>query len=60
MLFDHDLCGAVQVAGAPVVAESLPRLQHVVDGGGAERLDRREAIEEPRVVGRDDLDSGLL
>ena len=57
----HDRPGRrVQVARPRVVARALPCLQHRVEVGGREGLDRREPVEEPPVV-RDGLgDAGLL
>src|SRR5690606_15312418 len=44
--------GAVEVAGAGVVAEPLPRLEHVVERRVGERGERREAL-DPALVVRD-------
>ncbi len=50
----------VEVAGAGVVARTLPDLEDPVERGGGERLDRRERDAEPLEV-RDRLgDAGLL
>ena len=50
----------VEVAGAGVVARSLPGLEDPVERGGGERLDRRERDQKPLEV-RDRLgDAGLL
>ncbi len=50
----------VEVAGAGVVARTLPDLQDPVERRDGERLDRREGVEEPIVVRRRLGDAGLL
>ena len=50
----------MQVAGAAVVAEPLPQLQHVLLVGGGEVGERREGGEEPLEVRDDGGDRGLL
>ena len=54
------LRAGMQVAGARVVAEPGPELQHVVERRGGERRDGREAREEARIVRSDRLHGGLL
>jgi len=57
---DNPVGGGVELAGTPVVAEPRPEAEHLVDLGGGERLDGREAGEEAAVIGGDHVDPGLL
>src|SRR5690606_8082495 len=54
------LRGAVEVPGTRVVAESLPRLQDVVERRLRQRLDGRERFDEPLEVRPRLLDARLL
>jgi hypothetical protein len=57
---DHGFGAGVQVAGTRVVAEPGPKLQHVVERCGGQSRDRREALEEARIVRSDRAHGGLL
>ena len=60
MPLDHRLRAGMQVAGARVIAEPGPCAQHVVERRRRQRVDRRPARQESRVIRRDRLDGGLL
>ena len=50
----------MEVARPTIVPQSLPLAQHLVLGGGSERLDSRPAVHEPMPVGLTLLDACLL
>ena len=56
----HRLRAGMQVARPRVVAEARPGPQHLLERRRRQLLDRRPALEEPRVIGRDRLHRGLL
>ena len=60
VLLDHGLGAGMQVAGARVVAEPGPELEHVVERRGGKLRDRRKAREEARIIRSDRLHGGLL
>src|SRR5204863_445569 len=51
---------AMEVAGARVVAEPGPEVQHLIHRGRGERAHIREALHEAPVIGHDGRDLGLL
>ena len=57
---DHGLRAGMQIAGARVIAKPRPGAQHIFEVGRRQRLDRRPARQEPRVIRRDGLDRRLL
>ena len=57
----HNLAGGLpEVAGASVVAQALPRLQHLPFRTGCERLNGRERLQERGVAGGRGRHAGLL
>ena len=60
MARDHRLGAGMEVAGAGVIAEPGPQLEHVLDLGRRQRVDRRKPRQELGVIGRDRGDRGLL
>ena len=50
----------MEVAGARVIAEPGPQLEHVLDVGLRQRRHGREPRHEPRVIGRNRRHGGLL
>ena len=54
------LRAGMQVAGARIVAESGPRLEHIIERRRRELFDRGEALEEAGIVRRHGADRGLL
>ena len=57
---DDGLRAGVQVAGAGVIAEPLPGMQHLVERGGGQRTNIGETRHELVKIGADRRDRGLL
>ena len=57
---DHDAGAGVQIAGAGVIAEAGPGLEHVVERRRRQRPNIGPARQKARVIGPDRLDRGLL
>ena len=60
MLARHSDGAFVQIAGASVVAQPRPLLQHMIERRGGQRLHGRPALEEPLEIGRHRRHRGLL
>ena len=60
MLVHHKLRREVHVAGARVVAQSLPHFQHLFDGCFGQRLDCGEVFNKAQIVVPPLVDAGLL
>ena len=56
----HEFRGGVEIAGAIVIAEALPRVQDIVFRCGGERRKIREAAEPLIIIRSDGGDLGLL
>ena len=57
---DHDAGASVQIAGAGVIAEAGPGLEHVVERRRRQRPEIGPARQKACVIGPDRLDRGLL
>ena len=60
VLADEELRGAMQVAGARIVAETFPQFQDAIVRCAGKRLDGGESAEPTGVVGADGVDACLL
>ena len=60
VLFDNEAGGAMEVAGAGVVTQAGPEVQHLVDRRDGQGIDGRETRHKAFVVGDDGGDLGLL
>lgn len=56
----NDFSGGVEISGAGVVSESLPKFQNPVDGGGCEVIDGREFVDKALKVVDHRFDACLL
>ena len=60
MALDDGRRAGVQVAGAGVIAEALPEMQHLVERGGGQRVNIRPARHESAKIRADRRHRGLL
>ena len=56
----NDLRAGVQIAGAGVVTQSLPGVQHIIERGGGQRTNIGETRHESVKIGTDRHDGRLL
>ena len=60
MAVDDDFGAAMQVAGAAVITQAFPELQHGIQRRGSQCLDRGHGGDEALVIWDDGIDLGLL